>query len=98
MATGAANYDKPATVLFGADGRALSGTGQLVVINQGADRDLAVGQRVTVFRYGSAGLDAPVTEVGEGIAVLTEATWATIHISRTREPVKSGDKVAIQRP
>jgi hypothetical protein len=98
MAPGAANYDEPATVLFGPDGRALSGTGQLLVIDQGADRDLAVGQRVTVFRFSSAGLDAPVTEVGEGVAVLTEATWATIHLSRTREPVKSGDKVAIQRP
>lgn len=97
MAGGTADYDEPALVLFGADGRALSGTGQMMVIDRGADRDLAVGERVTVFRYGAFGPDAPVTEVGEGIAVLTEATWATIHLHRTREPVKSGDRVAIQR-
>ena len=42
MATGTANYDEPATMLFGAAGRALSGTGQLLVIDRGADRDLAV--------------------------------------------------------
>jgi hypothetical protein len=39
---------KPATVLLGADGRTLTGIGQLLVIDQGADRDLAVGRWVTV--------------------------------------------------
>ena len=50
------------------------------------------------FGYSAIGLDATVTEAGEGVTVLTEAIWATIHLSRTREPAKSGDKVAIQHP
>ena len=95
MATGAANYDEPATVLFGPDGRALSGTWQLLVIDQGADRDLAVGQRVTVFRQNVTG---PVTELGEGVTIVTADTWATVYLTSARESVESGDSVAIQRP
>ena len=98
MATGAISYDDPATVLFGADGRSLSAAGQLFVIDQGTDHGLAIGQRVTIFRHGAAGPDGPVIELGEGIAVLAEATSATIHLSRSRQSVKTGDRVAMQRP
>ena len=97
MASGAISHDDPATVLFGADGRGLLAAGQMFVIDQGTDQGLALGQRVTVFRPGVTP-DAPVTELGEGVAVLTEATSATIHLRRAREPVQAGDSVAIQRP
>ncbi len=97
MASGAISHDAPAMVLFGADGRSLLASGQMFVIDQGTDQGLAIGQRVTVFRPGATP-DAPVTELGEGVAVLTEAASATIHLRRAREPVKAGDSVAIQRP
>ncbi len=97
MASGAISHDDPAMVLFGADGRALSAPRQMFVIDQGTDQGLALGQRVAVFRPGATP-DAPVTELGEGVAVMTEAASATIHLRRAREPVKAGDSVAIQRP
>ena len=93
MASGAISHDDPATVLFGADGRALLAAGQMFVIDQG----MALGQRVTVFRPGTTP-DAPVTELGEGVTVLTEAASATIHLWGARESVTAGDSVAIQRP
>ncbi len=97
MASGAISHDDPATVLFGADGRALLAAGQMFVIDQGTDQGLALGQRVTVFRPGTTP-DAPVTELGEGVTVLTEAASATIHLWGARESVTAGDSVAIQRP
>ncbi len=95
MAPGTANYDEPALVLFGPDGRALSAAGQQFVMNHGTDDGLALGQRVTVFRQNGTG---SVTELGEGVTVQTADRWATVFLTSTREPVRSGDRVAIQRP
>ena len=95
MAAGAVSYDESAIVLFGQDGRALSAPGQQFVMNQGTDHGLALGQRVTVFRQNVTG---PVTELGEGVTIVTADTWATVYLTSARESVESGDSVAIQRP
>ena len=94
---GAVSYDDPGTVLFGPDGREMSGTGQLVVIDQGADRQIAAGQRLTIFRAPTRGPQDPVTQIGEAVAMLVAPTSATVQLIQTREPVMSGDLVAIHR-
>ncbi|MEE2965124.1 MAG: hypothetical protein VX427_13420 [Acidobacteriota bacterium] len=68
----------------------------MFIIDQGTGQGPALGQRVAVFRPGATP-DAPVTELGESVAVLTEAGSATIHLRRAHEPVKADDSVAIQR-
>ena len=94
---GTIGYDDPATVLFGSDGRAMSGTGQFLVIDQGTDRQIVLGQRLTLFRAPPRSPQDPVTQIGEGVAVLVDSTSATVQLIQTREPVLSGDLAAIHR-
>ena len=93
---GTADHGAPATVLFGRDGRSLSGAGQFLVIDQGADAQIALGQRLTFVRA-APGLQGPVTELGEAVAVLVDSTSATIQLVHTRSAVRSGDLAAVQR-
>ena len=94
---GTIGYEDPATVLFGSDGRAMSGTGQLLVIDQGADRQIVPGQRVTIFRASPRGPQDPVTLIGEGVALLVDPTSATVQVIQVREPILSGDLAAVHR-
>ena len=94
---GTVSYDDSAMVLFGRDGRALSGTGQLLVIDRGADRQIVPGQRVTIFRASTRSPEDPVTRLGEAVVMLVAPTSATIQLLQMREPVMSGDRVAVHR-
>ena len=94
---GRVGYNDPATVLFGRDGRAMSATGQFLVIDQGADRQIIAGQRLTIFRASTRSPEDPVTQLGEAVAMLVAPTSATVQLIQTREPVRSGDLVAIHR-
>ena len=94
---GTVGYDDPATVLFGGDGRTMLGPGQFLVIDQGADRQIVPGQRLTIFRASPRGPQDPVTQLGEGVAMLVAATSATVQVIRTREPILIGDLVAAHR-
>ena len=90
-------YDDPATVLFGSGNRSMLGAGQFLVIDQGTDQQIAPGQRMTIFRASPRGPQDPVTQLGEGIAMLVDAASATVQVIRTREPIRIGDLVAAQR-
>lgn len=92
--TGAIDYDDFATVLFGTDGRSMLGAGALVVVNRGADRNIAPGQRLAVFRPAPRNA---ITELGQAVAVLVEPTSATVQLIEVRQPVRSGDRVAVHR-
>ena len=94
---GTVDYDDPAVVLFGSDGRAMSGTGQFLVIDQGADRQIVPGQRLTIFRASTRSPQDPVTRLGEAVAMLVAPTSATVQLVQTREPILSGDLVAVHR-
>lgn len=94
---GTVSYDDPATVLGGLEGRSMFGPGQFLVIDQGANRLIVPGQRVTFFRAGPRAPQDPVAELGEGVAVLVDATSATIQLINTRERIRSGDLVAVHR-
>ena len=94
---GTFDYDDPATVLFGPGGRSMLGTGQFLVIDQGADRQIVPGQRLTIFRPSPRGPRDPVTRLGEAFAVLVDSTSATVQVIETREPIRRGDLVAVHR-
>jgi hypothetical protein len=93
---GSVSYATPATVLFGANGRTLMATDQLLVIDQGTDQQIARGQRLTIFRTGGEPQD-PVAEIGQAVVVLVEASSATVELLEVREPVMTGDFVAVHR-
>ncbi len=94
--SGSVDYEAPATVLFGANGRTLGATGQLFVIDQGTDQQIARGQRLTIFRTGAKPED-PVAEIGPAVVVLVEASSSTIELIDIRQPVMTGDLVAVHR-
>ena len=93
---GTADYGDPATVLFAGNGRSMSGPGQFLVIDQGENREIQPGQRVTIFRAANTP-EGPVTEIGQAVAVLVQATAATVQLIEIREPVLNGDLVAAHR-
>lgn len=92
-AAGEADYGSTGTILFGRNGRALAGLGEFFVIDIGTSRGLSLGQRMTLFRDT---LDAtgPVTELGEAVAVLVTPSWSTVQITKVRDFVYPGDRVA----
>ena len=94
---GTFDYDDPATVLFGPEGRSMLGTDQFLVIDQGADRQIVPGQRLTIFRASPRSPQDPVTRLGEAVAVLVDSTSATVQVIQTREPIRRGDLVAVHR-
>jgi len=94
---GTVSNDNPATVLFGSNGRAMLRTGHFVVIDQGADRQIVPGQRLTLFRASPGGPADPVTQLGEAVVVLVDAASATAQVTRVREPIRSGDLAAVHR-
>jgi len=97
-ATGTVSYDgAAATVLFGRDGRSMASAGQLLVIDHGADQEIAPGQRLSIFRAGTRASDDPVTIIGEAVAVLVSATSSTVHVTQATEPIRSGDRLAAHR-
>lgn len=91
--TGSPQFDRAATVVFGDEGRASGGPTQLMVIDQGSNANLRMGQRVTVFRR-AAGASGPLSTVGEATIVAIAADSATIRLDSTRDAVHIGDSAA----
>ncbi len=94
---GTIGYDDPAMVLAGPAGESMFGAGQFLVIDQGADHQIVPGQRLTMFRLAPRNPEDPVTELGQGFAVLVDSTSATVQLITTREPIRTGDRVAVHR-
>lgn len=94
---GTFDYDDAATVLFGPEGRVTLGTGHFVVIDQGTDRQIVPGQRMTIFRASVRSPEMPVVQLGEAVAVIVEATSATVLVVQARESIRRGSRVAVHR-
>ena len=94
---GTTSYNDPATVLFGRNGRAMLRANQFLVIDQGADRQIVLGQRLTLFRASVGGAEDEGTRLGEAVVVLTDAASATAHVTRAGGQIQSGDLAAVHR-
>ncbi|MFN8057818.1 MAG: hypothetical protein U0Q12_01540 [Vicinamibacterales bacterium] len=92
-ADGTPDFEHPARVLFGDDGRTIGGEWQEMVIDRGSDGGMVVGQRLTMFRrtFGESG---PRSEVGVAVVVATEPESATIRLEHSRDAVHIGDFAA----
>lgn len=90
------DYENPGQILFGDEGRRSGGTGQLMVVNRGAEHGILPGQRFTIFRqyFGAAG---PVVDIGVATAVEVGAATSMIKLRVTRDAAHAGDLVAVQR-
>jgi hypothetical protein len=95
-ADGVPDFNRPARVLFGDEGKMLGAPGRLMVIDQGLDARLEPGQRVTLFRRSRFGRGA-VSRIGEGVVVTARADWSRIRIDSVHDVVFAGDQVAPHR-
>ncbi len=95
-ADGAPDFDRPARVLFGDEGKMLGAPGRLMVIDQGQNAGLEAGQRVTLFRH-TRFEHGPVSRIGEAVVVTVRADWSRIRIDSVHDVVFAGDQAAPHR-
>jgi hypothetical protein len=92
---GEVRYDDLATVLTGDEDRNIAGTGEFMVIDRGANRGVAAGDAIMILREKKPSV--PLVEVGEGAVLSVQPDTATIRITKARDAVRSGDRVAFVR-
>ena len=92
---GIPNYDAAARILFADEGQILAAPRRLMVIDQGSQQGIRVGQRVTLFRRRRA--SGPEI-VGDAVVVATRIDSATIRVDRVNDTISSGDMAAPQSP
>jgi hypothetical protein len=88
-------FGAAARILFADAGQLLGAPRRLMVIDQGREDRIRVGQRLTLFRrrWESARPDI----VGDAIVVAVRSNSATIRVERANDVVSSGDWAAPQR-
>jgi hypothetical protein len=94
---GPPDFDRPARVLLGDQGKMLGAPGRMMVIDQGRDTGVEVGQWVTLFRHARHGGAAAVTHLGEAVVVAVRGDWSRIRIDSVRDAVYAGDLAAPHR-
>jgi carboxypeptidase family protein len=92
---GVADFDEPARILFADAGQMLGIPRRLMVIDQGSDAGVHVGQRLTLFRQPKR--DGKRSIVGDAIVVAVRADSATIRVERATDAIQFGDWAAPQR-
>jgi hypothetical protein len=93
---GAPQFDDPARIVTGEDGKTASSGGQMMVIDRGILKGLQRGQRATIFRR-VAGSGLPPLTIGDGVIIAVRADSATLRIDRATDAVMVGDMVALHR-
>jgi Carboxypeptidase regulatory-like domain len=89
-------FGAAARVLFADAGQTLGVPRRLMVIDQGTEDSIRVGQRLTLFRR--RGWDASKPDVvGDAIVVAVRTRSATIRVERANDAISSGDWAAPQR-
>jgi hypothetical protein len=89
-ATGELDFDHPVRVLNGELMRHSGGTGDFMLIDQGAGAGAAVGAHFAVYRdLLEPGL--PLTEIGEAVVMSVGPKLSVVRITRARDAVITGD-------
>jgi hypothetical protein len=89
-------YRDAARILFADAGQMLGVPGRLMVIDQGSDRGIRAGQRLTLFRRQAPGAARP-SVVGDAVIVAVRTDSATIRVERVTDAISFGDWAAPQR-
>jgi hypothetical protein len=84
------DFSAMARILYGAEQRRSGGVGEFMLIDQGVDKSVAVGQHFAIYRnLKSEG--TPLSAIGEATVVATGPKLALVRINRARDAVFSGD-------
>jgi hypothetical protein len=95
--TGAPMYDRAARILLADEGQLIGAPRRLMVIDQGTDHGVRVGQRLTLFRPPRPGARGPAV-IGDAIVVAVRMDSATIRVQHASDVIAMGDSAAPQRP
>jgi hypothetical protein len=89
-------YEDAARILFADEGQTMGAPRRLMVIDQGSDAGIRIGQRLTLFRRQARGTSSRVV-IGEAGVVAIRSDSATIRVVHATDAVLSGDWAAPQR-
>lgn len=90
-------YDRAARILLTDAGQLIGAPRRLMVIDQGSDNGMRVGQRLTLFRAPRRGARGPVV-IGDAVVVAIRMDSATIRVQHATDVIAMGDSAAPQRP
>jgi hypothetical protein len=90
-------YDRAARILLTDAGQLIGAPRRLMVIDQGSDNGVRVGQRLTLFRPARRGARGPAV-IGDAIVVAIRMDSATIRVQHATDTIAMGDSAAPQRP
>ena len=94
---GAPAYDSAARILLTDEGQMIGAPRRMMVIDQGTDNGVRVGQRLTLCRPGRRGTGRPAV-IGDAVVVAVRGDSATIKVQRAFDVIEMGDSAAPQRP
>ncbi|MCU1382838.1 MAG: hypothetical protein JWL71_1535 [Acidobacteria bacterium] len=92
---GAPAYDRAARILLTDAGQLIGAPRRLMVIDQGRDNGVRVGERLTLFRPARAGARRP-SVIGDAVVVAVGADSATIRVEHAIDVIAIGDSAAPQ--
>ena len=90
-------YDRAARILLTDAGQLIGAPRRLMVIDQGSDNGMRVGQRLTLFRPPRGGARGPAV-IGDAVVVAIRMDSATIRVQHATDVIAMGDSAAPQRP
>jgi hypothetical protein len=89
-------YDRAARIMLTDEGQMIGAPRRLMVIDQGTDHGVRVGQRLTLFRPPRSGGRGPAV-IGDAVVVAVRNDSATIRVQRATDVIAMGDSAAPQR-
>lgn len=98
---GELDFTTLAHIVVGAENRRSAATGDLMVMDRGADQRVAPGTRFAIYRdlrrplvagYRDPRIpDLPLAAVGEAVVMTVGATTSVVRVTQTRDAVRAGD-------
>jgi hypothetical protein len=92
---GSPAYDRAARILLTDAGQLIGAPRRLMVIDQGTDNGVRVGQRLTLFRP-AHGRERRAAVIGDAVVVAVRSDSATIRVQHATDVIEIGDSAAPQ--
>jgi hypothetical protein len=89
-------FDRAARIVLTDQGQMIGAPRRLMVIDQGIDQGVRVGQRLTLFRPSRSGVRGP-SVIGDAVVVAVRSDSATIRVQHVTDVIAMGDSAAPQR-
>jgi hypothetical protein len=89
-------YDRAARIVLADEGQMIGAPRRLMVIDQGTNNGVRVGQRLTLFRPPRSGGHGPAV-IGDAVVVAVRTDSATIRVQHSTDVIAMGDSAAPQR-